>query len=407
MPRGTGARRRLLIITQSTPFPARRSGIAMRYAPIIERLKASYDLDIFDLSQPSSRDDEYVEGVRQLVVPAVGEGRSGRLRYLLGKLSVLWRFLSPLDLPLYYIDRDDGRLARVIRGLARDRDYEAIVWVGPGCCGLFTLTDLRGCCRRLVYDLIDSPYLLASRDRLDFFRFRWFKTYELWKTRRMERKARRMADRVVYISRKDAMSTGPEETDGVTIIPNGIYLDDYVETRVTVAGGRTIGFFGDLRYGPNKAAVDLLAGRILPGLRARDAEVRLYVIGKKDASLEGLAGVEGVTVTGFVENIWHYVNAMDLLVFPILSGAGLKNKVLEAMYAGKAVVTTTIGNEGIDARDGEEIVICDDIDAYPAVIDRLLSDAALRERIGGNAKRFVQAHFSWETIFDAYEDVFR
>src|SRR4029079_1233690 len=89
-------------------------------------------------------------------------------------------------------------------------------------------------------------------------------------------------------------------------------------------------------------------------------ELSLYIIGSNPVdSVRALGKKPGVTVTGTVDDIWPYVNAIDLFVFPLWKGTGLKNKVLEAMYAKRPVVTTRIGNEGIDAVSGRDLVICD------------------------------------------------
>jgi glycosyltransferase involved in cell wall biosynthesis len=106
-----------------------------------------------------------------------------------------------------------------------------------------------------------------------------------------------------------------------------------------------------------------------------------------------------------VEDIWPYVNAVDLFVFPLWSGTGVKNKILESMFAARPVITTPIGNEGIDAVDGEEIVICRDADQFRRETSRLLDSPEERRRIGENGRNFVRQRFSWPPILEAFEEV--
>ena len=88
-------------------------------------------------------------------------------------------------------------------------------------------------------------------------------------------------------------------------------------------------------------------------------------------SMRPTATLDGVTVTGTVDSIWNHLDAVDVCAFPMFAGAGLQNKVLEAMVAGRPVVTTPIGNEGIDAKPGSEIVVAEDEEGFARAIERL------------------------------------
>jgi glycosyltransferase involved in cell wall biosynthesis len=118
-----------------------------------------------------------------------------------------------------------------------------------------------------------------------------------------------------------------------------------------------------------------------------------------------LGAVPGVTVTGTVEDIWPHVNSVDLFLFPLWTGTGLKNKILESMFAGRPVITTPIGNEGIDAVHGRDILICRDSVRFREETSRLLDSPEERRRIGGNAREFVRNGFSWPPILRSFEDI--
>jgi glycosyltransferase involved in cell wall biosynthesis len=122
-------------------------------------------------------------------------------------------------------------------------------------------------------------------------------------------------------------------------------------------------------------------------------------------SVRDLAKHRGVLVTGTVENIWQYVNSIDLFVFPVLVGAGLKNKVLEAMYARKPVLTTEIGNEGINAVPGRDIFICSTPDEFQREAIRLLHLPEEQINIGNSAHEFIKKNFSWDKILKDYENI--
>jgi glycosyltransferase involved in cell wall biosynthesis len=96
---------------------------------------------------------------------------------------------------------------------------------------------------------------------------------------------------------------------------------------------------------------------------------------------------------------------VDVFVFPLLMGAGLKNKILEAMGAGRPVITTAIGNEGIDAVDGEDIAIRETPEEFRMETVRLLRSPDARRAMGDSARRFVRDRFSWDRILPRYEEI--
>jgi glycosyltransferase involved in cell wall biosynthesis len=132
----------------------------------------------------------------------------------------------------------------------------------------------------------------------------------------------------------------------------------------------------------------------------------LVVVGRYPSpSILALGKHPGVIVTGAVDDIWPYIRAIDVFVFPLLRGAGLKNKILEAMYGGRPVVTTEIGQEGIDATPGENIVLCRTSEEFRKEVIRLLDSPAERDRMGNSARAFVKEKFCWPPILSAYEDL--
>ena len=93
---------------------------------------------------------------------------------------------------------------------------------------------------------------------------------------------------------------------------------------------------------------------------------------------------------------------MKIVVFPMVSGGGLQNKVLDAMYAGIPVVTSSIGNEGIDAINGDQILIADTPEAYVENIQNLLKEETRREELSLRGREYVASKFSWDEIIKQY-----
>jgi glycosyltransferase involved in cell wall biosynthesis len=107
-----------------------------------------------------------------------------------------------------------------------------------------------------------------------------------------------------------------------------------------------------------------------------------------------------VEVTGVVDDVRVWLDQADAVVVPLRIGGGTRLKILEAMAMGKAVVSTTLGAEGLDAVPGRDILLADDADAFVSQVGRLLDDRAMESSIGASARRFVSGRYSWKAAVE-------
>lgn len=154
-------------------------------------------------------------------------------------------------------------------------------------------------------------------------------------------------------------------------------------------------------YGPNVDAANFLVKEILPELRSRVPSVQARLVGNASEQVRSLHQPPGVVVTGFVPDIGSELARADLIVVPVRYGGGTRIKILEAFAHRIPVVSTTIGAEGIDAAPGRDILLEDTPAAFAQACERLLTDAALRERVVEAAYRLFLARYRWEQIQDA------
>ena len=155
-------------------------------------------------------------------------------------------------------------------------------------------------------------------------------------------------------------------------------------------------FTGAMDYHVNIEGVVWFCSEVLPLIRQMHPQVQFKIVGSNPtAAVRQLAYVEGVEVTGFVDDIRPYYAMADVCVAPLRMGRGIQNKVLEAMSMERAVVTTSRANAGIQA-GREHLVIADSPAHFADAVDELLSNDDLRERLGREARRFVVDHFDWE-----------
>ena len=160
---------------------------------------------------------------------------------------------------------------------------------------------------------------------------------------------------------------------------------------------------------PNEDAIQFFVRDILGKVREQIPDVKLTVVGRNPSRylLNLLKSYPEVAVTGWVSDVRPYITSHALYIIPLRIGGGTRIKAYEAMAMGKAMVSTTVGIEGLPVRNGEHLVIADNPTQFAAEVVRLLRDMKARSRLENNAKSFVQKHFSWDSAAAAFADICR
>ncbi len=211
--------------------------------------------------------------------------------------------------------------------------------------------------------------------------------------------------RVVVVSpqdRDELRALNPELQ--VEVIPNGIDLG-YFQPQNIEREPATLLFVGNYEYAPNVDAALRLATEILPLVRAKVPDAKLWLVGHAPPlALQALSS-EAITVTGSVPDVRPYLARTTVFVSPLRLGAGIKNKVLEALAMGCPVVATPLSVDGIDAQHEREVLVADG-DALVEAIIRLLGDTALRHRLSENGRELIESRYSWARVAALYEELY-
>lgn len=158
---------------------------------------------------------------------------------------------------------------------------------------------------------------------------------------------------------------------------------------------------------PNVDAATWFCSEALPRIRAKIPGARLSIVGGDAApQVRALAREPGIEVTGRVPDLRFYMSRAEVALAPIRIGAGLRNKVLEGMSMGLPMAITPVGNEGIRAVHGENVVAADGPEAFAEETVGLPGDAERRERLGLATREFIVRHWPWETHFAEQERIF-
>ncbi len=223
--------------------------------------------------------------------------------------------------------------------------------------------------------------------------------------RRFERFMFAPFDRTVVISEVDrAMLLELQPGLRVDVIPNGIELERF-QPRANPREPHTLLFVGNFAYPPNQDAARLLLERILPRVRESLPEARLQLVGVNPPEwLREMASAH-VEVTGAVPDVAPYLTRATVFVCPLRMGAGLKNKLLEALAAGIPIVATPLSVDGILVRNEQSALIAE-VDAMSLQVLRLLRDQSLRERLSRHGRELVETEYSWARAADQYEALY-
>jgi glycosyltransferase involved in cell wall biosynthesis len=192
----------------------------------------------------------------------------------------------------------------------------------------------------------------------------------------------------------------------IHLIPNGVDLE-YFAPSAEEPSPHTMVFTGLMGYRPNSEGITWFLDHVFPLVRREVPDATVTVVGSHvPKALLARASAE-VIITGRVEDIRPYVARGQVYVVPLLVGGGTRLKALEAMSMKKAIVTTSVGCEGIELRQEESALFEDAPEAFARAVIRLFHDRDLRVRLGANAHALATERYGWSSIGESLDAVVR
>ena len=205
-------------------------------------------------------------------------------------------------------------------------------------------------------------------------------------------------DGVVCITRNDAVyfkQNGLRRP--VTAIPFGMGTPEVPEVQDNLEE-LSLFHIGAMDWMPNQESIAWLLDEVWPVVHREVPQAHLYLAGRKMPRRWMEAKIEGVSVVGEVDDAMQFIAGKQINIVPLLSGSGIRVKIIEAMSVGKVVVTTTVGAQGIDYTDGVNLLIADTPADFARQIKRCLNDGDYRRRVGEAAAQLIKEQYDGQKL---------
>ena len=314
---------------------------------------------------------------------------------------------------------------------ALSQQLHEIVWGKSGGCpfDIIHIEHLRGVCYGLylqshqkggklyppiVWDSVDCiSHLFRQAAASSQSQFgRWMTRLELGRTEHFESQLLHRFNQVLVTSPVDKQALLSLPTNGhkyapISILPNGVDLTYFQPDEKLQREEATLVVSGKMSYHANITMTRYLMQAIMPHIWTKRPDVKLWIVGKDPSrDIQALNHHPNVTVTGTVADIRPYLQRATVAVAPITYGAGIQNKVLEAMACATPVVTSPHTVSALTAVPDRDLLVAADAETFSQSVMYLLDNPIKAEAIGTAGRTYIEAHHNWATITAQLEDIY-
>lgn len=384
---------RVLVLAHRIPFPPNK-GDKIRSFNIVEHLARRHDVALACLVDDVG-DLRHVDVMRR----KVGRFAFARVRPLLKKLWSLSGIFrgQPISVGFFYSSQLQREVDKIIAA-----GVDAVLCIcSPMAEYVFRSCHLTDPSRQpvLIMDLIDvDSCKWGQYARQKPFWVSWIYRYEETHLARYERRIAATFDAMTVVSEQEMRVFPSGQLDNLHAMSNGVdlaYFRPDGQGRDANAPPAIV-FTGAMDYWPNVEGIRWFAENVFPLVRRELPAAELYVVGSNPVrEVLRLEESEGITVTGYVDDVRDYLNRADVCIAPLMIARGIQNKVLEAMAMAKPVVCTPEALEGIAATPGQHLVVAKGVTNFAKATVSLLRDHDRALQIGTAARARVEACYSW------------
>lgn len=385
---------RLLLASTEAPLQP-LGGLRQPLRELVLRLRDRHEIDLIAYLWPEQVEHP-IDGIRTTYIPVPMRSRLARSRSFL--------MASARGRPLRALELEAPIQAEVEARLAQEK-FDAVHIAGLP---LATLApQVHAVPSAMV--VLDAWHLNARTEvSTASFLARPLKALEYRNTVRFEKTRLRHFDRVVTVSASDAAALSALDPHIQTcVIPNGVDAGFFAPVGRNPERHLML-FVGTMNWAPNIQAARHMAQDILPRVRAVFRDARFAVVGRGvTASVaDELSSSPGVSVIGEVPDVRAWLNRAHVVVCPMVSGTGIKNKLLEAMAAGVPSVATPLACQGMDDLTDSQVLIAQGAESFADSVVRIFRDDQLAERLATEGRSHVLRFHTWESMTERFEDLY-
>ena len=393
---------RVLVVDEELPFPL-NSGKRIRTFNLLKHLASRHEI-VFVCRQHEGTEGPHPQpfvdmGIQTIVVPHLIRKKSGPKFYLALIANLFSKF--PYSASSHY----SRRLMDAIKDLMSKSTFDLVV-----CEWTPYAINLRGCLSVpsvVVAHNVESEIWRRSFE-VESHRLKRAYIYIQWKKmEQFERHALPRFTRIIALSDQDKTIISewlsPER---ISLVSNGVDVN-YFCTSGLSKKPHSIVFTGALDWHPTVDSILYFLDEIWPLVLKAFPDTSFTVVGRRPmaALKERVAYSDGVILTGTVDDVRPYIDESSVYVAPLRIGSGSRLKILEALAMGKAVVSTTIGAEGLEVVPEEHLLIADNAQSFATAIGRFFQDPKLCESLGNAGRALVEKKYQWKCLADRLEQV--
>ncbi|HEX6542025.1 MAG TPA: glycosyltransferase family 4 protein [Ktedonobacterales bacterium] len=380
---------RILVVAHSLPRPT--WGAGTRNYHLLRALAREHTVSLLALVHPDERDHNaaahlhpHTRAIHQVEVPYSGSKRLNQVVALArGKSYTLTSQILPAAQAAL-----DAELAR--------NAYDAVLFEGLLVAGYRVSPQVRTILdeHNIEHELMQRSYQSGDglmRRGFNWMEYRRMKPVEIARCRR--------ADLVLVTSERErAVLRALLPEKDVRVVPNGVDVEAFsADPSIEETNGRII-FTASFDYYPNVQGALYFAEHIWPLVRRAIPGATWHLVGRNPPpEVTRLGTLPGVTVTGSVPAVQPHLAAAQVAIVPLLTGAGTRLKILEALSMRRAVVSTALGCEGIECVPGKHLLVADKPEAFAGAVVDLLGDQVRRVRLGEDGRALVKERYSWDS----------
>lgn len=390
---------KILALTSRLPYPVVSGGQARMYH-LLRQMSKEFDVDLLSIHEGHLQEETTVH-----LQSFLRHTYFHSMPKLVSRLKAIRHAITsgkPLQIGYYYYEP--------VRKWLEDnyRNYDLVF-----CFHIRTAEYVLDFQCKKVVDLVDAISLGYTRAIESGPSILWSPVYrfELPRLLKYERKVIAAFDKSLVVSEvdKEFLVSHGASAVRIIIVPHGTEVPMSEDSGYSESEDIDVVFHGKMDYPPNEAACEYYVEEILPFLTTNGEEPpNFYVVGYAPTrKVRRLDTGTRIVVTGYVTDIWSYLNRARVVVAPLTYGAGIKTKVLEAMGGGKAVVTTSVGADGIDGQNGIHFFVADNPRDFAGRIKELLQNPNLRLEMGNAARRLIIEKYTWDKAGASLLEVLR